>query len=129
MSAESDILGIEKAMSDAFNAGKVEEILKYFDKELIEFSSTQPERLMGISALRETFHFYLKEADHLEFNIVSPIIKIIDENAAIATFYWLVVLINGKTRREIQGRGTHVFQKKDEGWKIIHEHFSRSHHH
>jgi len=128
MSAESDILGIEKAMSDAFNAGKVEEILKYFDEELIEFSSTKPERLMGISALRETFNFYLKEADHLEFNIVSPIIKIIDENAAIATFYWLVVLINGKTRREIQGRGTHVFLKKDEGWKIIHEHFSRSHH-
>jgi len=128
MSAESEILAIEKAMSDAFNSGKIEEILKYFDEEMIGFSSTQYERLVGINALRETFHYYLKEADHLEYNMVSPIIKLLDENVAIATFYWLVVLINGKTRREIQGRGTHVYLKKDEGWKIVHEHFSRSHH-
>ncbi len=128
MSAESEILAIEKAMSDAFNAGKIEEILKYFDEELIEFSSTQYERLVGINALRETFHYYLKEADHLEYNMVSPIIKILDENAAIVSFYWFVILSNGKTRREIQGRGTHVYLKKNGEWKIVHEHFSRAHH-
>ena len=79
-------------------------------------------------ALPISFHFYLKEADHLEYHMISPIIKILDEKVAIATFYWLVILMNGKTRREIQGRGTHVFLKKEEGWKIIHEHFSRSFH-
>ncbi|GBD93309.1 calcium/calmodulin dependent protein kinase II Association [bacterium BMS3Abin05] len=128
MSAESEILAIEHTMSDAFNAGKIETILALFDEELIGFSSTQHERLVGINALRETFHFYLKEADHLEYHMISPIIKILDEKVAIATFYWLVILMNGKTRREIQGRGTHVFLKKEEGWKIIHEHFSRSFH-
>lgn len=128
MSAESEILAIEQAMSDAFNAGKIEEILKYFDKDLIEFSSTQYERLVGINALRETFHYYLKEADHLEYNLVSPIIKLLGENVAIATFYWLVVLFNSGNRREIQGRGTHVYLKKNGEWKIVHEHFSRAHH-
>ena len=129
MSAESEILAIEQAMSDAFNAGKIEEILKYFDNGLIEFSSTQYERLVGINALRETFHYYLKEADHLEYNLVSPIIKLLGENVAIATFYWLVVLFNSGNRREIQGRGTHVYLKKNGEWKIVHEHFSRAHHH
>jgi ketosteroid isomerase-like protein len=128
MSAESEILAIEHAMSDAFNTGKVEEILKHFDEELICFSSTQHERLVGLNALRETFHYYLKEADQLEYSMVSPIIKILDENVAVATFYWLVVLINGKTRREVQGRGTHVYIKREDGWKIVHEHFSRSSH-
>ncbi len=128
MSAESEILAIEHAMSDAFNSGKVEDILKYFDEDLICFSSTQYERLVGLNALRETFHYYLKEADHLEYSMVSPIIKILDDSVAVATFYWLVVLLNGKTRREIQGRGTHVYVKRDDGWKIAHEHFSRSHH-
>ena len=125
---EKQILEIEKQMVEAFNQGKVEEILKFFDKEIIGFSSTQHERLMGLDAMRNTFLYYLREADAVEYSITSPLIKSMTENCAVITFYWLVVMASGSKRREIHGRGTHLFHKKGDNWKIVHEHFSRTLH-
>ena len=125
---EKQILDVEQKTVDAFNAARVDEILNYFDEELIGFSSTQHERLVGLESLRDTFLYYLKEAEKVEYSITSPLVKMLNETTAILTFYWLVVLINGNRRREIHGRGTHVFVKKNGAWKIIHEHFSRAHH-
>ena len=125
---EKHVLEIEKQMVDAFNRGKVEEIIKYFDRDVIGFSSTRHERLMGLDDMRDTFLYYLKESDSLEFNITSPLIKVVHEECAVMTFYWLVVMVAGVKRREIHGRGTHIFTKKGDEWKVVHEHFSRAHH-
>lgn len=125
---EKQILEVEKQMVEAFNRGIVEELVAFFDEGVIGFSSTRHERLMGLDDMRETFLYYLKESDSLEFNITSPLIKVVDDNCAVMTFYWLVVMVSGNKRREIHGRGTHVYAKKGEKWKIVHEHFSRAHH-
>jgi len=125
---EKHILEIEKQMVGAFNQGKVEEILKFFDNEIIGFSSTRHERLMGLEALRQTFLYYLKDSESVEYSITSPLIKSMSDNCAVITFYWLVVMTSGRKRREIHGRGTHLFHKKENEWKIVHEHFSRTHH-
>ena len=125
---EKHLLEIEKKCAEAFNAGDVDEILKFFDEDVIGFSSTQHERLMGLDDMRETFLYYLKEAEKVEFSITSPLIKVLTEDCAVVTFYWLVVLVSGNRRREIHGRGTHVFLKRGDQWKIVHEHFSRAHH-
>lgn len=124
---EKQILEIEKQMVDAYNQGKIEEVVKHFDNDVIGFSSTRHERLMGLEDMHETFLYYAKEADSLEFNITSPLIKV-DGDSAVMTFYWLVVMVTGKKRREIHGRGTHVFAKRGNEWKVVHEHFSRAHH-
>ncbi|HHM24169.1 MAG TPA: DUF3225 domain-containing protein [Bacteroidetes bacterium] len=125
---EKTLLEIEKRCAEAFNAGDVDEVLKYFDEDVIGFSSTQHERLMGLDDMRETFLYYLREADRVEYSITSPLIKVIGEESAVVTYYWLVVLVTGNRRREIHGRGTHVFAKRGNDWKIVHEHFSRAHH-
>lgn len=125
---EKQILEIEKKMVDAYNQGKIEDVVKYFDSDVIGFSSTRHERLMGLDDMRETFLYYSKEADSLEFSITSPLIKVDGDDSAVMTFYWLVVMVSGKKRREIHGRGTHVFAKRGNDWKVVHEHFSRAHH-
>jgi len=122
-----EVVEIEKKTVEAFNKGDVDEILKYFDENIIGFSSTRHERLMGLEALRNTFLYYLKEAEKIEFSITSPVVQVYGD-IAILSFYWLVVQIDGGRRREIQGRGTHVFHRKNGEWKIVHEHFSRAHH-
>ncbi len=122
---EKQILEIEKQMVDAFNKGNIEDILKHFDEDVIGFSSTRHERLMGLDDMRETFLFYLKEADSLEFSITSPLIKVYSDSVAVMTYYWTVVMISGLKRREIHGRGTHVYAVKNGIWKVVHEQFSR----
>ena len=125
---EKQILEIEKKMVGAYNQGNIEEIVECFDSDVIGFSSTRHERLMGLDDMRETFLYYSKETDSLEFSITSPLIKIASDESAVMTFYWLVVMVSGKKRREIHGRGTHVFAKRGNDWKVVHEHFSRAHH-
>lgn len=125
---EKHILEIEKQMERDFNRGDMEAILNYFDADVIGFSSTRHERLMGLEDMRDTFLYYLKEADSVEYSITSPLIKVISDDCAVMTFYWLVVLVAGNKRREIHGRGSHVFAKRGEDWKVVHEHFSRAHH-
>ena len=116
---------IEEEMVNAFNKGDVENILYYFDSDLIGFSSTIHERLGGLEEIQKTFEYYLNQSAKMEFNISSPLVQVYD-CTAIVSFYWTVAMINNSSRREINGRGTHLFVKKDDKWKIIHEHFSRA---
>lgn len=122
---EQQLISIEEEMAKAFNKGDVENILYYFDENLIGFSSTIHERLGGLEELQKTFEYYLNQSAKMECNISSPIVQVFD-NTAIVSFYWTVALINNSNRKEINGRGTHLYIKRNGNWKIIHEHFSRA---
>jgi ketosteroid isomerase-like protein len=126
-SIEKLIIETEEKQVDAFNQADVDKILGFFDPDIVCFSSTKHERLVGQDALRGTFEYYLKEAEKVEYSISEPSVQLYGDTA-ILTFYWLVTLINGAKRREIHGRGSHVYFKRDGEWKIVHEHFSRAHH-
>jgi ketosteroid isomerase-like protein len=116
----------EQQIVDAFNSGDIEKILSFFDKDVIVFSSTAHERLGGLDELKKTFEYYINQSAKMECSFSSPVIQI-TENTTVVTFYWLVTLINESNRQEIHGRGSHVYIKKGDDWKIIHEHFSRAH--
>lgn len=124
---ESLILSFEQEQVEAFNKGDVDKILSYYDPDIVGFSSTKHDRFVGLEDLRKTFEYYLQKTSKLEYSISDPSIQVFGE-IAILSFYWLVVTVYGKTRREVQGRGSHVYRKKNGQWKIVHEHFSRAHH-
>ena len=126
-SIEKEITGLEQKQVEAFNRGEVDKILTFFDAELVGFSSTRHERVVGLAALRKTFEYYLEQADKVEYSISEPAVQVFGDTA-ILTFNWLVTLVKGKKRQEIKGRGSHVFHKIDGEWTIVHEHFSRAHH-
>jgi len=124
---ERAILDIEKKQAAAFNQGDLNSVLDFFDKKIVCFSSTQHERLTGRAALRQTFEYYLKEADKVQYRITEPVVQVFGDTA-IASFYWTVTLTSGAKRRKIEGLGSHVLVNRSGAWKIVHEHFSRPHH-
>ncbi|NOZ56750.1 MAG: nuclear transport factor 2 family protein [Calditrichaeota bacterium] len=124
---EQHLLEKEQGQVDAFNRGDLDAVLAYFDPQVVGFSSTRHERIEGLEAMRETFEYYLKAAEKVEYSISEPAVRVYDDTA-IVTFYWEVKLTSGGKTQTVHGRGTHVFVHKSDDWKIVHEHFSRAHH-
>ena len=69
---------------------------------------------------------YLDEGDEVSYSIKNLKVKIYGE-AAMSTFYWNVELKKKKRVKNIDGRGSHIFLMGEEGWKIVHEHYSKAH--
>ena len=125
--AKQEILAIEEGLVNAFNLADIDKILTYFDTDLTGFSSTQHMRLASPAELRKTFEYYMAKAPTVDYVISDPQVTVYGDTA-ILTFYWAVRMRNGKKRKPIEGRGTHVLSKRNGKWKIVHEHFSRAHH-
>ena len=123
---KQEIIAIEEELVNAFNTGDIDKILTYFDSDMTGFSSTQPMRLASPNELRKTFEYYIAQAAKVDYVISDPQVSTFGDTA-ILTFYWVVRIRNGKKRKPIEGRGTHVLTKKNGDWKIVHEHFSRAH--
>lgn len=122
-SAVEDILTLERAMVREFNAGEMEPLLAHFHPRVVGFSSTQQKRIVGQAAMRRTFNYYRQASSHMKYRIVEPQVQVFGETA-VATFYWTVEL---GPRHVIKGRGSHVLERHQGKWLIVHEHFSRAH--
>ena len=123
---QKEIAAIEKSIVKLFNEQNVKEILKYFKSGFVGFSSTKHERVTSLTQLKNTFLHYLEEGDEVIYKIQNLKVKIYGE-AALTTFYWTVDIKKKKKSKTINGRGSHVFLIGDEGWFIVHEHYSRAH--
>lgn len=123
---ERELADIEKSIVKSFNAGKIKDVLRNFDKNFVGFSSTKHDRLTGVSQLKKTFQHYLGQGDKVTYSIKNLRVKIYGEGA-LTTFYWQVDIMKRKKVKSIAGRGSHVFLIREDGWKIVHEHYSRAH--
>ena len=123
---QKELVEIEQKCAEAFNRKDVDTILQYFSDQISGFSSTRHERFSGKEELRQTFEYYLGEAEEVSYRFTEPQTAVFGD-IAILSFYWTVTLKNDGKVTEIAGRGTHVFQKSDGEWKIVHEHFSKAH--
>ncbi|MBN2366647.1 MAG: DUF4440 domain-containing protein [Calditrichaeota bacterium] len=121
-----DLVDIEKKCARAFNQNDIDTILNYFSDDISGFSSTEHDRFTDKKELRKTFEYYLSEADEVTYDIMEPAVVQYGDTAVLS-FYWRVTIKTGNRRIEIPGRGTHVYHKINDTWKIIHEHFSRAH--
>ena len=126
-SLEKGLVNIEKAIVKYFNEGKLKEILQFFDaNHFVGFSSTRHERVTSLSALKKTFQHYLEEGDKVTYSVKNVKVNIYGEGA-LTTFYWQVDIEKKKKVKKIDGRGSHVFLMLEDGWKIVHEHYSKAH--
>lgn len=122
-----ELLEMEVQAARAFNRGDIDDILTMFDPDSFTgFSSTKYDRIRGLKDLRRTFQFYCDEADELDYSISKPEVQVFG-GSAVVTFYWQVRLRGSKIRETIRGRGTHVYIQEEGRWKVVHEHFSKSH--
>ena len=125
-SIEKELADIEKGIVQLFNNGQVKEILKYFDPNFVGFSSTRHDRITSLSQLKKTFDQYLGEGDKVVYGVKNLKIKIYGE-AALTSFFWKVDITKKKKVKTIEGRGSHVYLMGESGWKIVHEHYSKTH--
>ena len=126
---QKEIANIEKSIVKFFNEQNIKEIMKFFSKDFVGFSSTKHERVPNLTQLKKTFLHYLDEGDKVIYEIQNIKVKIYGE-AALSTFYWTVELKKGKRKPKlISGRGSHVYLMIDmeTGWSIVHEHYSKAH--
>lgn len=120
---ERELIRLEREQVADFNRHEIRALLSHFDRGFVGFSSTRHERISGSAQLSNTFRHYMNVSPKVRYAISEPRVQMLGENAVV-TFYWKVQLAPGHS---IEGRGTHVFAKKGKQWKIVHEHFSRSH--
>jgi len=121
-----ELVGIEEECAKAFNQREIETLLSYFSDDILGFSSTKHDRFSGKDELRQTFEYYLSEAEEVTYQITEPQATDLGD-VAVLSFYWKVILKTGEKVNEIPGRGSHVFRRINGEWKIVHEHFSRAH--
>jgi ketosteroid isomerase-like protein len=117
------ILRLEREQVRAVNRGDIRGATRMFDRGFVGFSSTRHSRIRGLKLLADTFRYYLRRAPKISYRIQQPQVHA-DGDTAVATFYWTVGLGRG---RSVRGRGTHVFARKGQQWRVVHEHFSRAH--
>jgi len=126
-SIQKEIVTIERSIVKLFNERNIKDILKYFSKDFVGFSSTKHKRVPNLTQLKKTFLHYLEEGDEVIYAIQNLKVKIYGE-AALSTFYWTVELKKGKRKPKlINGRGSHIFLMLDGVWSIVHEHYSKAH--
>ena len=123
---QKEIAAIEKSIVKLFNEGNIKEIMKYFKRGFVGFSSTKHERVTSLTQLKNTFLHYLDEGDDVVYKIQKLSVKIYGE-AALSSFYWTVEIKKKKKTKTINGRGSHIFLIGEEGWSIVHEHYSKAH--
>jgi ketosteroid isomerase-like protein len=120
---ERELLSLERKQVADFNHHEIRALLSHFDRGFVGFSSTRHERISGLAQLSNTFRHYMNVSPKVRYSISDPKVQMLGDNAVVS-FYWKVQLAPGHA---IEGRGTHFYAKKRTGWKIVHEHFSRSH--
>ncbi len=121
--SERELLALEHKQVADFNRHEIRALLSHFDRSFAGFSSTRHERIRGAAQLSNTFRHYMKVSPNVRYAIKEPRVQMLGDNAVVS-FYWKVQLAPGHA---IEGRGTHVYVRKGGQWKIVHEHFSRSH--
>ncbi len=124
---EKAIKKLEQHMAAAINSKDVEKFLTFFKPDMIGFSSTTHNLIEGLDALKETVEYYLEEGEKVEYSISNVMVQDFGD-IAVACFHWVVNIDDGTRIHEIPGRGTHVYQKGNNQWYVVHEHFSRAHH-
>lgn len=120
-SVKSEILRLERQQEKDFNRRHLAALVAEFGAGFVGFSSTRHARIAGRAALRKTFQHYWRQSPRVRYRISQPRVQVLD-GAAVASFYWTVTLGG---RRQVRGRGSHVFVKRGRSWRIVHEHFSR----
>ena len=123
---EKSLVKIEKHIVQLFNEKKIADILKYFEKIFVGFSSTKHDRITSLSQLKSTFNYYLNEGDEVKFSIKNVKVNIYGDSA-LTSFYWNVDIKKGKKITSVECRGSHIYLLFDDHWRIVHEHFSKIH--
>jgi hypothetical protein len=114
-----EVLALERQAMDGWLKGNPDPQLAITDSQITYFHVMLERRIEGLPVLKDLYEQYRGTPLYDSYEIVNPKVQVCGDVAVLtyqlerrngaATSYW---------------NGTQVYQKKKEGWRIIHTHWS-----
>ncbi len=117
----SEILGLERRVMDAWLHGDPDPFLAICDPDVTYFHVMTEKRVDGLAALKALVEPFRGRSLFDSYEMLEPKVRAAGDTAVLT--YVLLRRIGGDSSR---WNGTEVFQKKAEGWRLVHEHWSQT---
>ena len=116
-----EIVAMERKALDGWIKGNPDPTLAIADADISYFHVMTDKRLDGIAALKALFEQYRGRPLFESYDMVDSKVVV---NGDVAVLSYLVVFRNGTTTSRYNS--TQVFQRKKEGWRVVHSHWSQT---
>jgi ketosteroid isomerase-like protein len=113
------VLALEKQAMDGWLTGNPDPQLAIFDSEITYFHIMSDKRIEGLPAVRQLFEQYRGKRLYDSYEMLNPKVQV---SGDVAILTYQLARVNGSVTTS--WKGTLVYQKKKEGWRVIHCHWS-----
>jgi len=117
----AEILALERQAMDGWLKGNPDPALAITDPEITYFHIMTEKRIDGLPALTPLFETYRGMPLFDSYEIVDPKVQISGDTAVLT---YILVRHNGAVAS--RWNATQVYQRKKEGWRVIHTHYSQT---
>jgi ketosteroid isomerase-like protein len=114
-----EVLALERTTLDGWQMGNPDPLLAISDPDITYFHVVTDKRLDGLPAVRALFEGYRGRPLFDSYEMADPKVQSSGDTAILT--YTLVRHVGTATTR---WNATQVYQRKKEGWRIIHSHWS-----
>ena len=114
-----EVLALERTTLDGWQMGNPDPLLAISDPEITYFHVVTDKRLDGLPAVKALFEGYRGRPLFDSYEMAEPKVQASGDTAVLT--YTLVRHVGAATTR---WNATQVYQRKKEGWRIIHSHWS-----
>jgi ketosteroid isomerase-like protein len=114
-----EILAMERKAMDGWLTGNPDPTLAILDPEITYFHAVTDKRLDGLPAVKALFEGYRGRPLFDSYEMAEPKVQA-NGDTAVLTYFFVWRLGTATTR----WNSTQVYQRKKEGWRIIHSHWS-----
>jgi ketosteroid isomerase-like protein len=119
--ATREILAMERRALDGWRVGNPDPVLAISDPEITYFHAVAGKRLDGLPAVKALFEGYRGMPLFDSYEMAEPRVQASGDTAVLT--YILVRHVGTATTR---WNATQVYQRKQDGWRVIHSHWSES---
>ncbi len=117
----SEVIALERKAMDGWAHGNPDPFLASADPEITYFHVMTEKRVEGLPAVRALVEPYRSRPLFDSYEMLEPKVQVAGDTAVLT--YILLRRVGGDSSR---WNGTEVFQKKTEGWRLIHAHWSQT---
>ena len=114
-----EVLALERKTLDGWQAGNPDPLLAISDPEITYFHVMTDKRLDGLPALKALFEAYRGRPLFDSYEMEEPKVQA-SGDTAILTY----ILVRHQGTAITRWNATQVYQRKKEGWRIVHSHWS-----
>jgi hypothetical protein len=114
-----EVLALERTTLDGWQMGNPDPLLAISDPEITYIHVVTDKRLDGLPAVKALFEAYRGRPLFDSYEMADPKVQSSGDTAVLT--YTLVRHVGTATTR---WNATQVYQRKKEGWRIIHSHWS-----